>query len=214
MDDLNADNFDHSGLGFIGGGNIAVSDTGARPIQYLPAPPTTPKWGAQWKAAIRTYHNSSLDVGLQGGVPAYRDHFLDLDPTYRDQWGLPLLRITFDWEENERKVVAFMAPKIKEILRATGAKDTSDVKMLPKHYDTVAYQTTHNTGGVIMGSDPATSVVNNYLQMWDVDNVFVVGASAYPQQAGFNPTGTVCALAYRAADGIVNRYRRRPGPLV
>jgi gluconate 2-dehydrogenase alpha chain len=56
--------------------------------------------------------------------------------------------------------------------------------------------------------------VNNYLQMWDHDNVFVVGACNFPQNAGFNPTGTVGALAYRAADGIVNKYRKHPGPLV
>jgi gluconate 2-dehydrogenase alpha chain len=56
-----------------------------------------------------------------------------------------------------------------------------------------------------MGADPGSSVVNNYGQMWDFANVFVVGASAFPQNAGRNPTGTVGALAYRAADGIVNK---------
>lgn len=53
-----------------------------------------------------------------------------------------------------------------------------------------------------MGDDPETSAVNNYLQMWDHDNVFVVGASAFAHNGGYNPTGTVGALAYRAAEGI------------
>ena len=75
------------------------------------------------------------------------------------------------------------------------------------------YQTTHNTGGAIMGVDPATSAVNPYLQSWDVPNVFVIGASAFPQNAGYNPTGTVGALAYRAADAIRTRYLRQPGPI-
>lgn len=61
----------------------------------------------------------------------------------------------------------------------------------------------HNTDGVIMGADLETSAVKSYLQMWDADNVFVVGASAFPQNAGYNPTGTVGALAYRAAEGIL-----------
>lgn len=61
----------------------------------------------------------------------------------------------------------------------------------------------HNLDGIIMGADPETSAVNSYLQMWDADNVFVVGASAFPQNAGYNPTGTVGALAYRAAEGIL-----------
>jgi gluconate 2-dehydrogenase alpha chain len=79
---------------------------------------------------------------------------------------------------------------------------------LPAHYDTVAYQSTHNTGGVIMGADPSTSVVNSYLQMWNAPNVFVVGACNFPQNAGFNPTGTVGALAYRAAEGILAFHKK------
>ncbi|HET7380881.1 MAG TPA: GMC oxidoreductase [Gaiellales bacterium] len=75
------------------------------------------------------------------------------------------------------------------------------------------YQSTHNTGGTIMGADPSTSVVNNYLQMWDAKNVFVVGASNFPQNAGFNPTGTVGGLAYRAAEGIL-KYHKSGGSLV
>jgi gluconate 2-dehydrogenase alpha chain len=82
------------------------------------------------------------------------------------------------------------------------------------HYDIEPYQTTHNTGGAIMGADPNTSVVNSYLQSWDVPNVFVMGACAFPQNPGYNPSATVAALAYRAAAAIKTRYLRHPGPLV
>jgi gluconate 2-dehydrogenase alpha chain len=81
-----------------------------------------------------------------------------------------------------------------------------------EHYDIVPYQTTHNTGGVIMGAEPETSAVNNYLQMWDAENVFVIGASAFPHNGGYNPTGTVGALAYRAAEGII-KYSKEGGLL-
>ena len=76
------------------------------------------------------------------------------------------------------------------------------------------YQTTHTCGGAIMGADPKTSALNRYLQSWDVPNLFVMGATAFPQNAGYNPTDTVGALAYWAADAIVNRYLKSPGPLV
>ena len=76
------------------------------------------------------------------------------------------------------------------------------------------YQTTHNTGGAIMGDNPGNSVVNKYLQCWDVPNVFSLGAGAFPQNAGYNPTGTVAALTYFAAREIVARYLKSPGPLV
>jgi gluconate 2-dehydrogenase alpha chain len=65
-----------------------------------------------------------------------------------------------------------------------------------------------------MGTDPNTSAVNRYLQCWDVPNLFVIGASAFPQNAGYNPTGTVAALAYWAAEAIRSQYVKKPGPLV
>lgn len=222
IDEYNADNFDHSGLGFIGGGSISSGHSGARPIQSLTAPPGTPSFGRDWKAAIRTYYNRVVSVGFQGESPAYRYHFIDLDPNYRDKFGQPLVRITFDWEPNERAMVAFAGQKTLEIMQQiipkkaqTGSgpltpeapQISGGPGSLPAHYDTVPYQSTHNTGGTIMGSDPGTSVVNSYLQMWDAPNVFVVGASNFPQNAGFNPTGTVGALAYRAAEGILKFHK-------
>jgi gluconate 2-dehydrogenase alpha chain len=81
-------------------------------------------------------------------------------------------------------------------------------------YSIVPYQSTHNTGGAIMGADPDTSVVNKFLQCWDAPNVFVVGGSAFPQNGSNNPTATIGALACWAADSIKEGYRKRPGLLV
>jgi gluconate 2-dehydrogenase alpha chain len=75
------------------------------------------------------------------------------------------------------------------------------------------YQTPHNTGGTVMGADRRTSVVNRYCQSWDVPNVFVVGASNYPQNSSYNPTGTLGALIYWTADALKNHYLKKPGPL-
>src|SRR3546814_8076469 len=83
---------------------------------------------------------------------------------------------------------------------------------LDKRYSIVPYQTTHNTGGAIMGEDPRTSVVNRYLQSWEVPNLFVMGACVYPQNPGYNPTGTVGALAYRALDTLLPDYLTNPRP--
>ena len=76
------------------------------------------------------------------------------------------------------------------------------------------YQSTHNTGGAIIGTDPRMSALNRYGQVWDVPNVFVTGASAFPQNAGKNPTGPVGALAYWIADALKNKYLKSPGALV
>lgn len=214
MDDLNADNFDHSGLGFIGGGSVTAGASGARPIQSLSVPPGTPSFGRDWKVAVKQYYDRVMSVGFQGESPAYQTHYVDLDPTYRDNYGNPLLRITFDWEVNERKMVAYAGTKLQQIMQVINPDIVvGGPGSLPAHYDVAPYQSTHNTGGTIMGSDPGTSAVNSYLQMWNAENVFVVGASNFPQNAGFNPTGTVGALAYRAAEGIL-KYHKTGGMLV
>ena len=73
---------------------------------------------------------------------------------------------------------------------------------IPMSYSIVPYQSTHNVGGAVMGTDPSTSVVNKYLQSWDVSNLFVVGGSAFPQNAAQGPTATIGMLACWAADAI------------
>jgi len=62
------------------------------------------------------------------------------------------------------------------------------------------------------GDNPKNSVVNKYLQSWDVPNVFSMGAGAFPQNAGYNPTATVAALAYQSAAAIISQYLKAPGP--
>ena len=81
-------------------------------------------------------------------------------------------------------------------------------------YDTRFYQSTPTTGGAIMGSNPSNSVINRYSQCWDVPNLFVLGASAFPQNISYNPTGLLAALAYFSAAKVRDSYLKSPGPLV
>ena len=106
--------------------------------------------------------------------------------------------MTFDFPENDIRMSAYVTAKALEISKAMGGR-LAVARPRTRPYDVTQYQTTHNTGGTIMGTDPSTSVVNRYLQSWDVSNVFVIGASNYPQNASYNPTGTLGALAYWAA---------------
>ena len=213
VDDYNGDAFDHAGLDFVGGAGIACSSTGGRPISFHPVPPGTPRWGAQWKKAVAENYNNSIAIGAQGSSYAARGNYLDLDPTYTDRYGRPLLRMTFDFPDNDLRMSRYMSGRIQEIARAMNPKQMAASHTRPG-WNSVPYQSTHNTGGAMMGTDPAKSAVNRYLQSWDVSNVFVMGASAFPQNAGKNPTGTVAALAFWAAEAIRDRYLKNPGPLV
>ncbi|MGN6390449.1 MAG: GMC family oxidoreductase, partial [Burkholderiaceae bacterium] len=213
MADFVSDNFDHGPLGFLGGAYVGEVMSHGRPIEFHPTPPGTPAWGSEWKRAVAKHYNHTCSLGVHGSSVAIKANYLDLDPTYKDAWGLPLLRMTFDFPENDLKMSAYITDKAVGVAKAMGGKQVSGSPRKGP-YTSTQYQTTHNTGGTIMGSDPSTSVVNPYLQSWDAPNVFVIGASNFPQNASYNPTDTVGALAYRAADAIVSHYIKSPGPLV
>jgi gluconate 2-dehydrogenase alpha chain len=168
-----------------------------------------------WKQGIKDNYPHSMSIGSEGSVMPYRDCYLDLDPTYKDGYGLPLLRMTFDWKDNEIKMTQHITSKMVNIANAMKPKQIAvSVKKTGDHYDVRPYQSTHTTGGAITGDNPATSVVNKYLQCWDVPNVFVTGACAFPQNLAYNPTGIVGALAYYSAEAIRTQYLKNPGPLV
>ncbi|MBV8052168.1 MAG: GMC family oxidoreductase [Acidobacteriaceae bacterium] len=213
IDDFSVDNFDHSKLGFIGGCYVMCGSTNARPIEFHPVPPGTPRWGAKWKEAVRRHYNHTAVFNLSGSSMPMRGNYLDLDPTYRDAWGLPLLRITFDFPENDVRMARYVTHEASKIAYKMGAKIVVD-EPRKRPFSVTTYQSTHNTGGTIMGEDPSTSVVNRYCQSWDVPNVFVVGASNYPHNSSYNPTVTLGSLIYWTADALKNKYLKRPGALV
>jgi gluconate 2-dehydrogenase alpha chain len=136
-----------------------------------------------------------------------------LDPTYRDIHGRPMLRMTFDFTQNDHKMSDYLTDRAAEVAKAMNPREIK-LNRRTGSWSVTPYQTTHNTGGAIMGDSPNNSVVNKYLQSWDVPNVFSMGAGAFPQQAGYNPTGTLAALAYLSADAIKSQYLKAPGPLV
>jgi gluconate 2-dehydrogenase alpha chain len=213
IDDLSGDNFDHSSLDFIGGAYVATQSNGTEPIHMRVTPPDAPRWGSGWKQATADYYRRSFSITYHGSCQSYRAHYLDLDPTYRDANGLPLLRMTFNWHENEQKMSAYMRDKCAEIARAIGPSKIG-TNPIPTKYSIVPYQSTHNIGGAVMGTDPATSALNKYLQSWDVPNVFVVGGNAFPQNGAAPPTETIGALACWAADSIKDHYLKQPGALM
>jgi gluconate 2-dehydrogenase alpha chain len=213
IDELNGDVIDRSNLGFVGGSYVNCASAGATPIKSKHVPHGTPRWGAEWKKAVAKYYRRSLGIHIHGSCMSYRDRYLDLDPTYKDAYGLPLIRMTFDWHENEIKMLKWVNEKCVEIAKAMKPAHYHQAPIKTK-YSIVPYQSTHNVGGAVMGSDPSTSVVNKYLQAWDVPNLFVVGGSAFPQNAAQGPTATIGMLACWAADGIKEIYRKKPGPMM
>jgi len=217
IDDFNGDNFDHSDLGFLGGGYIACTQTNGRPINYQPTPEGTPAWGADWKRAVRENYLHHASLTVHGSSMATPDNYLDLDPTWKDAYGRPLLRMTFNFPENDRRMADYVMGKAHEIARNmenVTSTSASNRAAEGSDYSIVPYQTTHNTGGTVMGTDPTTSVVNRFGQMWDHHNVFVFGAGLFPQNLGYNPTGPLMGVAYWTLDHMKNDYIANPRPLM
>ncbi len=179
-------------------------------------------WGSQWKkASINHWDRIGPGVEMRGEHFAYKQNFMDLDPTYTDKWGDPLLRLTLDWTDYEMRQMAFgerigsrLLEVIAQVSGATLVKiDTGRKGGAFRHYNAAQYITTHIQGGAIMGSSPGQSVVNPWLQHWKVPNLFVVGSSSFPQNSSANPTLTIVAVSHRAADGLIDHYLKKPGPL-
>jgi gluconate 2-dehydrogenase alpha chain len=107
----------------------------------------------------------------------------------------------------------YIAGKVDEIMKKMGPKRMNTKKDLDP-YNIHDYQSTHCTGGAIMGTDPGNSVTNKYGQVWDTPNVFVTGAALFPQNPGVNPSGTLVALTYMGGDALINQYFKQPGHII
>ena len=224
------DGFNHldEDAGIVRGGTFTGGGGGGHPIQSfggVPAGEAPRNWGSQWKKAALRYHDHIGSApGFSAEHLAYSHNFYDLDTTWTDKWGDPLLRTTVDWTEHELRMRAF-ALKIstrmgQEMARVSGARLVSGGRggrgagRAGRRYQTAFYATTHLHGGAIMGDNPSSSVVNTYLQHWKVPNLFVAGGSAFPQAGTTNPTMTLLAITLRSADALIGRYLKRPGSLV
>jgi len=214
ISDFDADLFDHSELSFLRGGHLVAMSMGSRPIANFGIVPPSMKtsWGSDWKKTAIEYYDRTGSIGFSGEHLAYKSNYMDLDPTYKDHFGDPLLRFTINWGENERSMAEFMTSKAVQIARAMGAMEVSSFQGL-KNYDANRYQYTHIQGGTIMGSSPEHSVVSPYLQHWQVPNLFILGASTIPQNPSAHPTLTILALTYRTADAIIDRYLKHQSHL-
>jgi len=215
IDDFGMDNIDFGREGFIGGAYWRAGQSNGQPIRSMALPAGTPTWGAGWKKGIGEWYGHSMSIGSHGSHMSYRGNYLDLDPTYKDRHGRPLMRMTFNWQPNDIRMTQFMKSKMEPIAKSMNPTSMQEgFKKDGAMYDVRPYQTTHNVGGTVMGDNPKTSAINRYLQAWDKHNIFVMGAGAFPQNTQYNPTGMVGGLAYWAAHAIRTQYLSNPRPLV
>jgi gluconate 2-dehydrogenase alpha chain len=166
---------------------------------YDSVPPEVPTWGPDFKRYYTENLNRFMSLQLLQEPIPYETSYIDLDPNYTDQWGVPAARVQRQVKSNEINMSRYIFAKAKEILEAAGASLVwgSDV---PEPTASM----THDCGGLRMGNDPSMSATNRYGQLWTMPNIFVGGGALYPTMSGHNPTETIWMLGFWEADAIVN----------
>jgi gluconate 2-dehydrogenase alpha chain len=202
VDDFADDNWDHSDVGFIGGGNLwAMSDR--RPISAanMSTYGRSRTWGSEWKRFIRENVDRTHSFYIQKTTLPYEDNFLDLDPQVTDPLGLPVIRITGEYKENERAIAGYMQDRAEEWYKEMGA-----IEITRGGLGGQMGASTHAYGGTRMGDDPETNVVDRWGFSHEAPNLGVLGASVMGTSGAHNPTLTSQALAWRTAQHLVDAW--------
>jgi gluconate 2-dehydrogenase alpha chain len=209
VDDFHSNwEFDRGQYGYVGGSTLSGGMTNGRPIGFRPVPAGTPRWGKAWKSASAKWYNSAMTISTSGRVMANRYNYYALDPTYRNAFGQPLMRMTLITRKtNTRRrgiwlrwstILQVDEPDIDEPCRPAPSRRWCRTKA----------RTTPALDHVVT----ARERVNKYLQSWTATTCSL--GACVPAIMGYNPTGPVGALAYWTADAIKNRYLKNPAPLV
>jgi gluconate 2-dehydrogenase alpha chain len=206
VDDWADDNFDHAGLDFIGGGSMWAY-TERRPMSSVNAMGGflrgQPNWGASWKAFVRENAGRVHSSYLQKTTLPYEDNYLDLDPTVTDPLGFPVIRVTAEYKDNEKKIGRFVAEKMRQMYMAAGAIAVNG----DGNVGTAMGVSTHAYGGTRMGDNPETNVVDRWGFSHEAPNLGILGGSVMGTSGARNPTLTAQALAWRTAERLVTNWK-------
>jgi choline dehydrogenase-like flavoprotein len=189
--------------GFYGGGGID-----ARFQQYpilfgLGAlPPEAPSWGSEYKRMLGEYFNRTMTIAGHTTSLPVETNSVTLDPTVKDDWGLPAIRVTYQDHDDDIKIMQFMVDRAQEIAQAAGAQKVWSVPV------GVSGNTAHLLGTCRMGLDPKASVIDVNHRTHDVPNLFLCDGSSMVTSGRGQPTMTIMALAFRAGERIAGLAKR------
>jgi len=165
-------------------------------------------YGARFKEECRRYYGSFMWFDGRGEMIPNEDCYCEIDPDGVDQWGVPTLRFHWKWSDHELNQARHMQHTFAGIIEAMGGRVTSTVQDDGARAIAAPGQIIHEVGGVRMGANPRESVLNEFCQSWEVDNLFVTDGGAFVSNADKNPTLSIMAVAWRSADYLINELNR------
>ena len=194
--------YNHGNPG-LAGGAMLCNEFIRLPYQFVNmVPREVPRWGKAHKDFMRSFYRRAIAVqGPTQEMPMF-DARVQADPVVKDHWGIPVARMSGDKHPHSIEIGMAMTDKAEAWLKEAGAVRTW--KKLPGPGLSAGQ---HQAGTCRMGGDPLTSVVNQYCQVHDVDNLFVIDASVHVTNGGFNPVLTIMAVAYRASDHLRREWK-------
>ena len=195
--------YNHGTPGLCGGGMLA-NEFVRLPIQMVDRlPANTPRWGAGHKQAMREFYKRTVVVqGPTQQIPT-ADARVTLDPSVRDKWGLPVVRISGNVHPHTFDIGEVQAKRAEAWLKEAGAVSTVVRATRPE----LVSAGQHQAGTCRMGNDPQGAVVDRNCKIHDVDNVFVIDSSVHVTNGGFNPALTIMAIAYMASEALVRNWK-------
>jgi choline dehydrogenase-like flavoprotein len=182
---------------FYGGGAIDARSSGGPLIWGVLDNPMAggPTWGSAYKAQLARYPYMMSAATHSTSLPL-ETNTITLDPALVDAWGRPAIRVTYNDHPDDLATAAFLQARAREIVEAAGATRAIPGAIAPS---TIGV---HLLGTCRMGNDPRTSVVDRDHRAHDVPNLFMCDGSSLVTGGRGQPTMTIQALAFRAADRI------------
>jgi choline dehydrogenase-like flavoprotein len=165
-------------------------------------------YGAKFKADARRYYGSFLGLSTRGQMVPNKDCFCEIDPHARDQWGIPALRFHWKWGDYELRQVAHQQQAMGALIETMGGRINRPPATDPGLVINEAGRAIHEVGGAMMGADPRRSVCDKWNQTWEVKNLILADGAVFTGNASKNPTLTIMALAWRAADHLLEELRQ------
>lgn len=166
-------------------------------------------YGKQLKEDYRRFYGSILGFSGRGESIGFEDNYCEIDPDVVDEWGIPVLRFNYNWTDHEYNQVKHMQETFRTIIDEMGGKALWDMPSEEQGYGiSNPGEIIHEVGVTRMGDDPDSSVLNEYCQAHDVDNLFVVDGGPFVSQPHKNPTWTILALSMRTSEYIVDQRNK------
>lgn len=165
-------------------------------------------YGTALKQQARRYFGSFVRYSARGEMIPNEHCYADLDPQVKDRWGIPVVRWHWRWSEHELQQALHAERTFASLIESMGGRVISPLAKTGLEAIAPGGKIIHEVGGAIMGSDPKTSVCNQWNQTWDVKNLFLCDGTPFPSNADKNPTLTIMALGWRCAEYIVEEARK------